>query len=299
MKTVLTARVGSGYEDILEERYHFPATYLNQIRAGVGDQFVYYEPRRDSATSSSAGGRQSYFAIGRLGAIEPDTIRPDHYFVSIHDFLSFIHDVPFRAGTTFFESALQRPDGNTNRGAFGRAVRNLPDNEFEQIVQLGFAGEIPSIGASERPSADLELAEEPADFIRPIIEITSSRLFRDRVFARTVQAAYDGTCAITGIKMINGGGRAEAQAAHIKPVAHSGPDSVGNGIALSGTIHWMFDRGLISVDNDYRILTAPRAIPDAVRRLLKPDGYLIVPKDGALKPHPHYLRYHRETIFKG
>jgi putative restriction endonuclease len=71
MKTILTARVGSGYEDILEERYHFPAIYLNQVRAGLGDQFLYYEPRRDSVSGTTAGGRQAYFAVGRLGDIWP------------------------------------------------------------------------------------------------------------------------------------------------------------------------------------------------------------------------------------
>ena len=40
----------------------------------------------------------------------------------------------------YFESALQRDDGKTNKGAFGRSVRAIPDAEFEQILQLGFAG---------------------------------------------------------------------------------------------------------------------------------------------------------------
>jgi putative restriction endonuclease len=250
MKTVLTVRVGSGYGDILEERYHFPATYLNQITAGLGDQFIYYEPRRDSEGSSSGGGRQAYFALGRLAEISPDPNRSDHYFVSVDNFLPFVHEVPFRIGSTYYESALRKPDGNTNRGAFGRAVRNLPDHEFELIVRQGFGSEIPKTDPRE-PATDVAgFAEEEADFVRPVVEVTSSRFFRDHVFARNVQSAYDGTCAVTGLKIVNGGGRTEAQAAHIKPVAQMGPDSTQNGIALSGTIHWMFDRGLISVDDD-------------------------------------------------
>lgn len=297
MKTVLTARVGSGYEDILEERYHFPATYLNQVRAGLGDEFLYYEPRRDSASDTSAGGRQAYFAVGRLGEIWPDPARLDHYFVSVGDFLNFVHEVPFRVATIYFESALQRPDGGTNRGAFGRAVRNLPDNEFQQILHLGF-GEIWSAEKQQSSPAVEGFEEGPEEARRPTIEVTS-RLFRDRVFARNIRSAYADTCAVTGIKMLNGGGRPEAQAAHIKPVARSGPDSIGNGIALSGTIHWMFDRGLISIDDDYRIMTVPNAIPDTVKRLLRPDGYLSVPEQENLRPHRHYMRYHRENIFKG
>ena len=46
------------------------------------------------------------------------------------------------------------------------------------------------------------------------------------------------------------------EAAHIKPVEHGGPDSIQNGIALSGTAHWMFDRGLIGFDDDLGILVS-------------------------------------------
>jgi hypothetical protein len=35
--------------------------------------------------------------------------------------------VPFREGEHFYESALQRDDGKTSKGAFGRAVRPLPE----------------------------------------------------------------------------------------------------------------------------------------------------------------------------
>jgi putative restriction endonuclease len=54
--------------------------------------------------------------------------------------------------------------------------------------------------------------------------------------------------------LINGKGRPEVEAAHIMPVEENGPVSVQNGIALSGTVHWMFDRGLLSMDDDYTIL---------------------------------------------
>ncbi len=59
------------------------------------------------------------------------------------------------------------------------------------------------------------------------------------------------TPAISGLRIINGGGRAEAQAAHTRPVQANGPDSLWNGVALCSTFHWMFDRGLILIDEDY------------------------------------------------
>ena len=104
-----------------------------------------------------------------------------------------------------------------------------------------------------------------------------------------MRLAYGNRCAISGLKLINGGGRPEVQAAHIKPVASAGPDSVRNGLALSGTLHWMFDRGLISVDDDFRILRSG-GVPEDVARLIRPEATLLVPGDEALRPHPSFLR---------
>ncbi|MDE2764079.1 MAG: hypothetical protein OXK74_15060 [Gemmatimonadota bacterium] len=56
-----------------------------------------------------------------------------------------------------------------------------------------------------------------------------------QVFATGIKRAYDNTCAVSGLRIINGGGRAEAQAAHIRPVHANGPDSLRNGVALSST----------------------------------------------------------------
>ena len=67
------------------------------------------------------------------------------------------------------------------------------------------------------------------------------------------------------------------QAAHIRPVAEGGPDVVRNGLALSATAHWMFDRGLISVDDDHTILIAEAHLPEAARALILPDRRLRVP----------------------
>ncbi|MGH6915501.1 MAG: HNH endonuclease, partial [Geminicoccales bacterium] len=134
---------------------------------------------------------------------------------------------------------------------------------------------------------------------RPIIEQLVSRPFRDRAFAVAVKSAYADTCAITGLRLINGGGRSEVQAAHIRPVASEGPDSVRNGLALSGTVHWMFDRGLLSVDDDYLLLVARECVPDTLNRLLPEHGRVLLPERQEHRPHPQFLRFHREHIFKG
>ncbi len=296
-KAVFTAKAETSYDDLPETRYHFPRTYLRQAEGAVGDWIVYYEPRRPSTDLSSRGGRQAYVATARLNRIEPDHSRPDHFYGFISDYLEFERPVPFQDGRHYYEGALQKPDGSTNKGAFGRAVRSIPDNEYDLILQAGFAHIVGDITDSAQLSPGLE--EELDEFERPIIERLVARPFRDAAFARVVKSAYDNTCALTGLKIINGGGRAEVQAAHIRPVAESGPDSIRNGMALSGTMHWMFDRGLLSIDEDFTILKAREKVPDTVERLINPDGKLRIPTRADLRPHANYLEYHRENVFKG
>lgn len=295
-KAVFTTKVDPTYDDLPEVRYHFPRTYLRQAEAAVGDWIVYYEPRRTSGDRSSSGGRQAYFATARVRSVEADPVTPDHFYAFVDDYLEFDDPVPFRDGDFYYEGGLQRVDGETNKGAFGRAVRNVPDREYDLIARAGFAEIIKPQGVTaEMPG----LAEEQATFERPIVERLVARPFRDAAFATAVKAAYDNTCAITGLQIINGGGRPEVQAAHIRPVASSGPDSVRNGLALSGTVHWMFDRGLISLDEDHAILMAEDRVPEPIRGLVNPDRKLRLPARPEFRPHPQFLEYHREHVFKG
>ena len=119
------------------------------------------------------------------------------------------------------------------------------------------------------------------------------------MFRRIVLRAYDQRCAVTGLKLINGGGRAEFEAAHIRPVERNGPDSLRNGIALSGTAHWMFDRGLISLADDLEILVS-RQVNDqeGVRAMINRSGQALPPQRLSDRPHPHFLQWHRENCFK-
>ncbi len=297
-KTVLTTKIDPGYDDLPECRYHFPKTYLRAMEAARGDWIVYYEPRRGSDDLSSRGGRQSYFGAARVTRIESDPNRPDRYYAYVEEFLPFDRPVPFKEGEHYYENGLRRDDGGTSKGAFGRSVRPISESEYNTILSAGFAQAI----GDEQPAREqpaFAFADEPATFDRPIVERVVARPFRDAVFSSVVKTAYGNTCAMTGLKIINGGGRSEVQAAHIRPVSASGTDSVRNGVALCGTVHWMFDRGLLSLDDDYNILLAKDKVPDTVLRLINPDRRMLLPPQRDLRPNPQWLRYHRETIFKG
>lgn len=289
-KAVFTTKVSPAYDDLPEQRYHFPKRYLRAVEAALGDWIVYYEPRRSTTELSSSGGRQSYFATARLVRIENDPRRADHYYGYVEDYLEFDTPVPFREGGFYYERNLRKADGTTNKGRFGLAARTIRDAEYHVILQAGF---------SDLAQAGWRIMErEPVETERRIVEQISRRPSRDRAFSTAVRTAYDNTCAVTGLRIINGGGRPEVQAAHIKPVAESGPDSMRNGLALSGTAHWMFDRGLISITDDYTLLLREGAIPDHFFRIINENRRLRVPESPSLRPHPNFLGYHREQVFR-
>jgi len=310
-KAVFTTKVSPSYDDLPERRYHFPRTYLNQVQQALGDWIVYYEPRRSTGDVMSSGGRMAYFATARLAEIVPDPVKSDHFYALIDTatYLDFVDPVSFADGDFYYESSLRKPDGSTNKGAFGRAVRVISDREYDTIWRAGFGGLIglkQAVEAAPAPETEVPIArvaDSRASFEfetdREVIEQLVSRPFRDRAFATAVKDAYGHTCAVTGLKIINGGGRSEVQAAHIRPVHDRGPDSVRNGIALCGTVHWMFDRGLLAIDENFSILSAHDRLPDTVQRLLPSNNRLLVPEREDLRPHPQFLAYHRDHIFKG
>lgn len=308
-KAVLTTRVDPTYDDLPEVRYHFPHTYLNTIKDAVGDWIVYYEPRRLGGNLSTSGGRQSYFATARLVRVEPDSKTRGHYYAFVEDFLEFDRAVPFkvREGQFYYERLLKKPDGSTNKGRFGRSVRPLEDAEYYEILAAGFANLIesryrPLAIRHERVPIHVIDPREPTEaekVHREIISRISRRPFRDRAFSSAIKFAYEDTCAFSGIRIVNGGGRSEVQAAHIRPVADHGPDSVRNGIALCGTMHWMFDRGLISIGDDYKLLLDEKSMPGNVLRLINRDRRLRLPELQQHYPHRQFLEYHRDVVFKG
>ena len=298
-KAVLVTKIGSIYDDLPEERYHFPRQYLGRMEACVDDWIIYYEPGRLTVGSARREGRRAYFATACVDRVEADQARPEHFYAFVRDYLEFDRAVPFKEGTHYYESKLGNPDGTTNAGTAQNAVRRIPDHEYDLILQAGFAPVLTSERASADQNVGLGFSEEALAFDRPLVERLVARPFRDAAFAVAVKTAYQDTCAITGFKIINGVGRLEVQAAHIRPVANRGPDSVRNGIALCGTMHWMFDRGLISVDDDLSILVARDRVPDTVVRLINPSGRARGPERVDFRPHPNFLAYHRREVFKG
>jgi putative restriction endonuclease len=294
---VFIHRADSIYDDSPAERYQFPRQYLGRAEACIGDWIVYYEPRK-------VDGTRGYFAIAKVERIIPDTKAPGMYLALIEpgSYLDFANPVPFSGEDGVIEVGVLNAEGRIS-GRAQSAVRPLSVGDFDRIVGLGLREDAPMLPRVGEAVAipGLHEAQVPFTFeqTRERVSYLSSRVVRDRIFRRTVLRAYDERCAITGLRLINGGGRAEVDAAHIRPVEKNGPDIVSNGLALSGTAHWMFDRGLISLSDDLEILISRRVNDqDGVRALVNKNGLARPPVRVSERPHPHFLKWHREYCFK-
>jgi putative restriction endonuclease len=292
-KLVLMHKADSIYDDEPDQKYDFPKSYLKAVSAAVGDWIVYYEPVK--------AGRRGYFAVAKILQVIPKPGQEGRFLALIEpgSYLPFDRDVPRLYQGRPLEETLMEADGTPKRGGSVQlAVRRLSDCDFARIVNLGLPEDLERIEATRYDPQTSRVEEAPAPFERPVLERLTRRPFRDVAFRRKVREAYDYRCAMSGLRLRNGGGRPEVQAAHIRPVERQGSDAVRNGLALSGTLHWMFDRGLVSVAEDHTILVSRNKVPgEVVERLILPEGKLQLPLDRRNWPHPENLRWHRENVY--
>lgn len=294
-KVVLDAKRGSAYDDLISERYHFPSRYLRPMRAALGGWAVFRRPRDE-------GRGIAYFGVGRVSEVEADPDRPGFHYARIADYLAFPDPVPWRADERYAERALRELPDVSKVGVYlrGRSVRLLEDADFVQIVDAGFRVLTSRENARRWWTNGLPVEEAEDDEVRQRERRLIDRSVRDAAFRRSVCEAYDDRCAVTRLRIVNGGGRSEVQAAHIRPVSAGGPDIVRNGLALSGTAHWLFDRHLISIDPDYRLLVAHNRVPSEYRDLLAPAAERIhLPVHERLRPSERFMAHHRARFAAG
>lgn len=307
MKGVFDIKPESGYDDSLTQGYQFGTRkdYMAVADAVVGDWILYRGPRRN-------GGGSAYIGAARVVSVEVDT-KAKRAYAKVADFFEFDPPVPFAGASIgrYWEAAWRAiPDiRHVGRTMQGKSLRLISDEDFWGIVAAGVGTallpeNLRRYGPTELDADEIrvlsELGSEDVPFVRRIETVLVNRKIRAANFRRLVCQAYDDTCAVTGLRIINGGGRSEVQAAHIWPVEHGGPDVVGNGLALSGTAHWLFDRHLISLTPDYRLLVAHNRVPEPLRGLFVGQMDRIrLPKDKSLYPNPEYVSRHRERYVGG
>lgn len=297
MKAVFDTSSKSRYGDRAYESYPFPGMYLEIAKRCVGDWIVYRRPRRD-------GGEQGYIAVAMVTGIVPDLSEPGQFIAQMSNYMQFDAVVPFSEAGWYYEEIVRNaPKRLVGATVQGKSIREISDSDFTAVVMAGMRQTFDPANAVKLELDDEHADEEARNFLkapredqeREIRKILLNKPIRAASFRKHVGDAYENTCAVTGIKITNGGGKAEIQAAHIWAVKDGGPDIVQNGIALSGTVHWLFDRHLITLSDEYQLLVSHNKIPSRLSELFYKHPHTIgLPKDQDNYPRLDFIRKHRE-----
>jgi putative restriction endonuclease len=128
---------------------------------------------------------------------------------------------------------------------------------------------------------------------------TSVQTGRDARFRiEVVVIAYKHTCALTGYRMTTLDMESIVDAAHIHEFKDSRNNDPRNGMALSKNAHWQFDRGLWSLNDDYKVIVdRERFIEEGApgQRLADFEGRRIfLPTEPKYWPERDYISWHRK-----
>jgi hypothetical protein len=150
-------------------------------------------------------------------------------------------------------------------------------------------------GAASRRLDDPEVFDGPTEARRTATVRRAQSFFR-----RTVLAAYDRRCCISGIALGE-----LLVASHIVPWADSAPDRVNpaNGLCLSRLHDGAFDQGLVTFDEQRRLVLGKRLRDHVDNEVLR--GAFVRFEGAPLRlpsrfiPDERFLAYHREHRFTG
>lgn len=150
------------------------------------------------------------------------------------------------------------------------------------------------------------LHEPPADYRSEIQTLIKQQdeeeiFIRGGIFKREIPKIYNYTCCISGMRIDATVQVSLIDACHIVPFSESYDDTISNGIALCPNLHRAFDRGLISVDEDYQVIVSGTFTEgESEYTIRKFDRKRInLPSNRSFWPEPQNLIWHHSNVFKG
>ena len=92
-------------------------------------------------------------------------------------------------------------------------------------------------------------------------DLLEEELFlRSGAFKKEILKIYNNSCCISGFNIETDINISMLDACHIVPFSDSHDDTISNGIALCPNLHRAFDRGLITIDDCYRVCVSDKLI---------------------------------------
>lgn len=122
---------------------------------------------------------------------------------------------------------------------------------------------------------------------------------RGSIFKREIPRIYNNRCSISGLRVESIYNISMIDACHIIPFCDSYDDTVTNGIALCPNLHRAFDRGLISIDPDYKVIVSDQFIEGGDYKIRQYSGVKIhLPSSQKYWPKQENLEWHRNKVLK-
>jgi len=123
---------------------------------------------------------------------------------------------------------------------------------------------------------------------------------RGSMFKKEIPKIYFNTCAISGMRIDSMLNISMVDACHIVPFSKSYDDTITNGIALCPNLHRAFDRGLISINDEYKVIvsnTFKEADSNYALKIYE-GKQILLPTQKSYFPQQQNLDWHRENVFK-
>lgn len=152
----------------------------------------------------------------------------------------------------------------------------------------------------------IEESAEEYEFKIKILEKTLDKnafeeeiFIRSSVFKREIVKIYDNTCCITGLRIDTIINASLLDACHIIPFSLSHNDSITNGFALCPNMHRAFDRGLISIDDNYCVIiskdfTEPKKSVYSLQQFSGQE--ILLPQEKRFYPSQKNFDWHRKEF---
>ena len=189
--------------------------------------------------------------------------------------------------------------GLGNASALDRAVWDEFHSDWERL-----AGECQllrqQLDADSAPELDFENdAFLPEDFTGEMRQVLTTQRIKQHFFRRAVLSSYRGRCCMSGLS--------DARlliASHIVPwsIDKSNRLNPSNGLCLSAIHDRAFDKGLISLSDDFRVVLSVDLLArdDAfMQAIFFPLQNLQIEMPERFRPDPVFLAHHRTAIFLG
>lgn len=272
-KIYITAELISRFRSIWNQlvtsnhtpNFSLPFFHLSREKSKIWHLNV--KPGFEKALTSS----RSIKSLGMLRELSNYAILRDDVFVAIQDASSNLILIQTLLDTYFEGTKLK----NTSSNYLTSIEKKLLSDSSNQY-RLEF-------------EAEFKLKEKT--------EIEEEVFLRSSVFRKTIPKIYNDTCAISGMRIV-ANGISMVDACHIIPFSESHDDTIGNGIALSPTIHRAFDRGLISIGLEYKVLVSKNFVESYSSSSLHQFENKIVrlPENERHYPKQENLEQHRQRF---